>query len=433
MKKKLFIHIGMPKTGGTTIRETLKENKNLFLDYGIVHTRLFNIILDTHYDRVPRYSLKKNFKELCEIHLQNFYNKYFNDKNIHTYLINDDFFTNPGLLSKKDIKAITEIIKKIFKSSDFNIKIIVYLRRQDYWIESLYINYLRVHYHKKFSEFLKFFEENDYINYSKTLDIYASIFGIKNIIVENFDNIKNNSKKNSLWKNYLKHINSLTPELLSLGDNVFLNKKIAHPLIEFKRLLNPYLTDNEKWFYYTELNAISKSFNNDSFTYFSSKQRKKLLQKCKKTNSYISKKYLINDFDKEVKKVKKVKNKVSNKELTNIFSKILKRKNAQEPSRISKSNLISLFYNNIAALKDGTSKYILYGLGSSGKIIDLILKDQIVKKVDSNTINQTSFENIEFDYIIISCIGREQDIIPRLTLFNISNDKVIILDLKGNF
>lgn len=427
MKKNLYIHIGMPKTGGTTIRTLIKENENLLLEKGIVQTRLHSIILNTHFDRIPRYTLKNEYKELSKIHLEEFYNKYKDNKKIHTYLINDDFFTNKGILSKDDIRYLANMIKSIFQEQEFNIKLIVYLRRQDYWVESLYINYVRVFYDKNFKDFIKFFQENDYLDYSKLLDIYAAEFGKSNLIVEIFDNLKKENSNNPLWESYLSKINCIDSELVKLGHNAFLNQKISYELIEFKKVLNSYLTDDEKWFYYSKLNQIAKDFNNTSYTYFSKRSREKLLTECLESNKYIAKKYLHVQseelFSSEIKKIRKVKNSISLKEYTNIFLQLMGNNKVIENNTISNSRTISLFFNFIQSLKDNKTKYILYGYGSAGQIIKLILNKQIIAIVDQHSLKKIN--EFDYNYIILSPIGREEEIILELRKYNIKTNKII--------
>ena len=96
------------------------------------------------------------------------------------------------------------------------------------------------------------------------------------------------------------------------------------------------------------------------------------------------------------------------------------------PININKNLEFSAFYsrcyNKILELSKQNSKYILYGDGTFGKTIFSILKDKIVEIIDK----ETKLINFEFDYVIISVLGREKDIIKYLKrTFNIKENKII--------
>lgn len=74
-------------------------------------------------------------------------------------------------------------------------------------------------------------------------------------------------------------------------------------------------------------------------------------------------------------------------------------------------------YDQIMALKEQNTKYILYGNGRIGKFIQQLMQDKITDYVDiaDNEHHPNNLKNKKFDKIIISVLGREEEIINYLT------------------
>jgi len=102
------------------------------------------------------------------------------------------------------------------------------------------------------------------------------------------------------------------------------------------------------------------------------------------------------------------------------------------------SRHFNIFYNNLENLKKQNKRYIIYGYGTVGKIVYSFLKKNIVRIVDKNNYllnikkiySPEEVYNIEFDYIIICAIGRENDIIK--SFIKIPTHKFIRLLNKAN-
>lgn len=85
------------------------------------------------------------------------------------------------------------------------------------------------------------------------------------------------------------------------------------------------------------------------------------------------------------------------------------------------------FYNQILNLKE--SKYILYGYGTIGKTIQAMIPNKIIGYIDINT-HPNNLININYDKIIVSVLGREEEIIKYLiTELNIERKKIITINL----
>ena len=110
-----------------------------------------------------------------------------NLKSSRNFLISSECF-----LEKEEYAIQLSKLKNIFK----NVYIVIYIRRQDEWIESLY-KQLVLYNHKinyTIDKWLELFLSGGYLYYNahfkETIDRWASLFGIDNIILRSFDQSK---------------------------------------------------------------------------------------------------------------------------------------------------------------------------------------------------------------------------------------------------
>lgn len=114
----------------------------------------------------------------------------------------------------------------------------------------------------------------------------------------------------------------------------------------------------------------------------------------------------------------------------------------------SKSNFdfskqFNILYSQLDELKHKNEHYVIYGAGTISNLIYSILESSIVAKVDqksalisdlikSNEVyNPKNIKNIKFDRVIISVLGREEEIIKYLTdELNIPIEKIIVLNIS---
>lgn len=101
------------------------------------------------------------------------------------------------------------------------------------------------------------------------------------------------------------------------------------------------------------------------------------------------------------------------------------------------SGEISKLYAKITKLKDNTSRYIVYGYGSFGQILNAFLGEQILFFVDMNckSMNNPQVCSLEkgikedFDFILISVLGREDGILNNLICnFSVPLEKIILFN-----
>lgn len=172
--KKIILHIGTYKTGSSSIQNYLYENTENedfhYIKTGLTHSEPYIGIRHYHLWRsIHSQELLSAIKE--EVIASE------KDINIISY---EGLFR----LNKDEIS----LLKSTF--SDFDTSIIFYIRRQDSFIHSLYLEYIKNHrLHQPFSDFIHSKNFKPYCNYLNIIERWEAIFNEK-VSVKSYDHEK---------------------------------------------------------------------------------------------------------------------------------------------------------------------------------------------------------------------------------------------------
>jgi hypothetical protein len=199
MEKTVFIHIGPHKTGTTTIQVGLAINEKSLRRQGVMapksgrpypnnagnHNLSWLLRIPNNPGVRPEFGTWKDF-------LEEIRNNPWAEKII---LSSEDFC----LLDKVAIRKIRKYL------SNFQVKVIIYLRRQDDAHQSLWVEFAKNRYNLPIiGSFMEWLEENDYaaknFNYLDIISKWAAVFPKENIILRLFDT---SSFKPSLFHDFL--------------------------------------------------------------------------------------------------------------------------------------------------------------------------------------------------------------------------------------
>ncbi len=204
MKKKLYIHIGTGKTGTTALQWFLYNNSKILEDkYGIKYANTLiqdmnHHLLCTNYLRVTSSLDEKEILNVIERNLEELIEE-SSDSIIDKFVISSEYF--PGL-TEDDIKNL--YFKKL--SRHFDVKIIVYFRRQDELLESWYSQIIKADILKEINTNIESLQEQ--LERAKVFDYYYHVdkwrkyIGFNNIIVRIYE--RNQFYKGSIFNDFLK-------------------------------------------------------------------------------------------------------------------------------------------------------------------------------------------------------------------------------------
>lgn len=288
-KPSLFVHIGSPKTGSTAIQEFIKNNRQALEVDGITYpksaSKAMNYLAFSLLDTVPElvHQLPVDMNELyADI-------DYGNKSNI---ISSEAFFL---CSTRKYLGEVLPSRLKLLLPDAYNVKIILYLRRQDNFIASIYAQYVKLHAHNNFytktiQEFIE--EYSAYMDYYEILNNWSRVFGKENIIVRAYE--KHQLKDEDIVSDFISTLGlSSMQDYKSPADSV--NPAIGRDELEFKRLINILsINSNIKTRKIPELllqrSVINKYFQEQSF--LSPSERLKILDKYDDGNQRIAKEFL---------------------------------------------------------------------------------------------------------------------------------------------
>ncbi|MCB0520256.1 MAG: methyltransferase domain-containing protein [Lewinellaceae bacterium] len=180
MKKKLFLHVGPPKTGTTTVQHFLAQNRDKLASAGILyplnepsHWKLALRVGLTMWPWTVDETTTPSWSEIAQLSAENA------DKHL---LLSSESFSYAVLSAKKEgsIKLVEQL-----RSLDRELHVIIYLRRQDLWVESYFIEYLK-HFGKGgLDTFLE--ERQDSLDYYKVLSFWSNLAGKDRLTVRVYE------------------------------------------------------------------------------------------------------------------------------------------------------------------------------------------------------------------------------------------------------
>lgn len=189
--KTIYLHVGMLKTGTSSIQATLTKNANILKEYNFYYPTtlavnhsdyLLPIFLndptDFHVERERKLSVEfinNEYKEKKAILEQELY--HIQNKNL--------IFSAEGLyvFSDKTLFQLREFLVNIFPNA--NIKVVLCLRNPSEYLASEYQQFIRTGYCSNWQEEIK-----EQTIYKREINYLKSLFGKFNLIVYDFENAK---------------------------------------------------------------------------------------------------------------------------------------------------------------------------------------------------------------------------------------------------
>jgi len=235
MNKKLYIHIGWHKTGSSSIQDFLLKNRQKLIDLEKTYYPKEGMLICAHHPIVWAFQNKKISpwgaveippegpeRFIKDIHEAATLNNY------ETIILSSEEFC---VLNKTQIDHLRIALER----SNFDVKIIAYIRRQDQLIESAYnmgVKWWGSRITKTFSEYVA--AHTPFISYTAILKNWVDVFGINNVIIRPFSHDK--LEKGDVRIDFCNTIN-VDWGALDITDGK-LNDSLASQTLEFLRVLN---------------------------------------------------------------------------------------------------------------------------------------------------------------------------------------------------
>lgn len=238
----VYLHIGLPKTGTTAVqyflsnnREALEKHGICFPDFGYRYNGV-GILRNAHFLTAPYYDEKHNK---------------FSDRKGKDYEAGLDMVAD---LAKKYDKIILtdegiwrasqhredfwKTLKYDLWKRELNMKLIVYLRRQDLWIQSFWAQKVKTGNSLDFHDYIDLMMDTDYpVDYCKRLDELSEILGKDSIIVRVYEKCQYRGEEHTVQSDFLDIFGLTMKDGFTVKQAVY-NTSLEGDFLEIRRLLN---------------------------------------------------------------------------------------------------------------------------------------------------------------------------------------------------
>jgi len=193
----VYLHIGMPKTGSTSLQKFLFENRSQLLEEGYLYPITGTKKSGQIWDRYSHNSLSKQLEAQHDAweKLQ----QEIETSQAKNVIISSEFFTYP----KRFFDNTNSIEKVRIYLKNYSVKIIVYLREQADFLQSLYAQMVKSNLQ---DSSIKLMIKNEKFRcyYYSMLERWSFVFGSENILVRVFE--KEQLKNANLYDDFLRAI-----------------------------------------------------------------------------------------------------------------------------------------------------------------------------------------------------------------------------------
>ena len=263
--KTLYIHIGTPKTGTTSLQHFCTENAQLFEEKGYSYPifphkfKYINIMRNGYFLSYKEYDENRNrdlmdeekfFRQGMDFVLDNF-------KKTDNIILSDESIWN--VVFKRGKPDLWERLRKEADAHGYVIKVIVYLRRQDslatsWWNQKIKIG-KRVYSKASWEKFVSDPTRLE-LNYYEPLKIIEKSVGKENMIIRRFG--KQYFKNGSIFEDFIDAVGMKYSSRFVISEGQR-NVSLVGNAHEIKRILNaiPDLSDQNNTFFRRIVIAMS--------------------------------------------------------------------------------------------------------------------------------------------------------------------------------
>ncbi|MCP4361006.1 MAG: hypothetical protein GY796_23615 [Chloroflexi bacterium] len=283
-RTRLYIHVGTHKTGSTAIQHALRQNQFALREENLVFLPLPGNVRSLMLLKELDYDIIELFKR--ELNRQVTYNQKKEGEGVRFLMSWEGFSGNP-LSGYKNAGIVAEHLKKITDYMD--VRIIVYLRRQDDFLESLYTQKIHEGESYTFQSFIETYSTSLF-DWERFLHCYSEHFGKENVIARRYDKAFL-PESDSLLKDFSQVVGIDNEQLLSHIDTLTPNRGYSRDALEIARLSNPHLSNDERQYMRRILQQTSSKQPFERYSFWDNEKRDAFLAQYLESNATVAKAY----------------------------------------------------------------------------------------------------------------------------------------------
>jgi hypothetical protein len=283
MTKMIYLHIGTHKTGSTIIQNYLRKyQQNL-----ITNDSIYYLPLDPIFKTIP--GLDEESSAIVTACRKKFLTqiKVYEKKQPTSYIMSYEGFSGSVRHGYINSGVVASMLAKIFQGYD--IRIIVYLRQQDQFIESMYTQLIHQGESLSFPEYLETLSQQSF-NWLTLLKSYAKVFGKESLYVKPYSR-EYLPEHDSIIRQFLRTIGAEWVEgssTRSLQGNV----GYSRGALELARRCNVFLEPEGKVRLRNLLQETNARLPSEKSSFFSGTERKTYLELYATSNTIVVEQYM---------------------------------------------------------------------------------------------------------------------------------------------
>jgi hypothetical protein len=288
---QIFLHIGTHKTGSTAIQKSLLKGKEKLRDEKIVY--------------LSQLPARKNIETLSVLDSdiisssrEFFLRKIAPYPASTRFVMSYEGYSGDVFRGYLNSEIVAESLRRITEGCE--VEIIVFLRRQDLFIESMYTQTIHQGQTWSFNDFLTTFDNSSF-NWYLLLSNYAKYFYKSRITVRRYEK-KHLMNQNSVVE--FAHIID-SNSLKSIETNKNPNSGYTRDALELARLCLPHLSKTEKRKLRNILQATNTKPPFENHSFFNLNEREVFLSNFDYSNALIAKEYFLDSSVNLFSKIKK--------------------------------------------------------------------------------------------------------------------------------
>jgi len=283
-KPHLYLHIGTHKTGSTAIQKALQHNRHLLKKDGFIYLPLPGCVRSLASSRELDKKFTHSFKEEINRHIKK------HRKGNLCFLMSWEGFSGDPATGYNDTDIIAKHLKEA--TAHIHVTIVVYLRRQDDFIESMYTQEIHEGGSIPFKEFINSYPKKPF-DWNQLLHHYSKHFGKDNILVRKYDRASL-PKKNSLLEDFSTAIGLSGKYLAKTEVTLTPNCGYSRDALEIAKLCNPHLNNEERSFLRRMLQKTSSKQPFEAYSFWTQTEREQFLSQYTASNCLVVENYFNN-------------------------------------------------------------------------------------------------------------------------------------------
>ncbi len=274
MKPKLFLHIGSHKTGSTAIQQAFKEGAQGPLGEGLVRLTECELVARATWDPT------EGDKIIAALRAK--ISKYPGKR----FVMSSEEFSGNPLTGYADASVMASRLRGVTR--DFDVTVIVFVRRQDDFIESLYTQMIHQGSFESFDEFMQKMRPGC-MDWQALLESYAQVFGRENMVVRRY-HPDFYPGPDCLLKDFCDIV-GVNPEVLKQKLNAVRNQGYSTEAVELARICNPHLDKDHRKMLRKTLQKASPKPVFQSYSYLNPEARQQFMTGYVESNEKVRREY----------------------------------------------------------------------------------------------------------------------------------------------